>query len=78
MLAEVPVISVAATGLADFVGEHTAATIPFTIAPAQTHLSVPGSTWVEPDAGALADAMRDAFVGNDGQRRKSGSPVPRN
>ena len=63
MLAEVPVIAPASTGLADFVNESTAATIPFRERPAQTHLTVPGSTWMEPDRAALAEAMRQAFDG---------------
>ena len=43
MLAEVPVISVASTGLADFVSLATAAVVGHTMAPADTHLSVAGS-----------------------------------
>ncbi len=69
MLAEVAVITVAATGLADFVDESTAATISFEVTPAMTHLSVPGSTWVEPDAQSLAKEMRAAFDGTDAGAR---------
>ncbi|MGH9079123.1 MAG: glycosyltransferase family 4 protein [Acidimicrobiales bacterium] len=58
MAANVPVISVAYSGLADFVSEQTAVTIPFTIEPAETHLDVPDSEWAEPDREALAVAMR--------------------
>lgn len=56
MLAGLPVISVAATGLADFVSASTAAVIGHTVEPARTHLSVPGSEWVEP---SLADLRRE-------------------
>jgi len=58
MAAGVPVISVAYSGLADFVSEETAVTIPYRIEPAQTHLDVPDSVWAEPDGEALAEAMR--------------------
>jgi glycosyltransferase involved in cell wall biosynthesis len=58
MLAGVPVISVAYSGLADFVSEATAVTIPYRIDRARTHLAVPDSTWAEPDQNALAVAMR--------------------
>jgi glycosyltransferase involved in cell wall biosynthesis len=58
MAAGVPVISVAYSGLADFVSETTAITIPFVVTPAATHVSVPGSTWAEPDRQQLAVEMR--------------------
>jgi glycosyltransferase involved in cell wall biosynthesis len=61
MNASVPVISPASTGLADFVSDSTAWTIPFEATIAQTHLSTPGSMWMEPDGAALATAMRDMF-----------------
>jgi glycosyltransferase involved in cell wall biosynthesis len=57
MVAGVPVISLAYSGLADFVSEKTATTIPFTIEPARTHFNVPDSNWAEPDREALASAM---------------------
>ena len=57
MAAGVPVISVTYSGLGDFVSEQTAVTVPFTVAPSESHLTVPGSEWAEPDAAALADAM---------------------
>ena len=59
MNAGVAVISPASTGLADFVSDATASTIPFQATIAQTHLSIPGSMWMEPDCAALATAMRD-------------------
>src|SRR5664280_2891467 len=49
MAAGVPVISVAHSGLADFVSDETAITIPFTLEPAQTHFDIPDSVWAEPD-----------------------------
>jgi len=61
MNAGVPVIAPASTGLADFVDDTTATTVPFSTSPALTHLSVPGSMWVEPDGNAVATAMRLAY-----------------
>ena len=49
MAAGVPVISVAYSGLADFVSEDTAVTIPYTLEEAQTHLDLDNSVWAEPD-----------------------------
>jgi glycosyltransferase involved in cell wall biosynthesis len=54
MLAGVPVISTAATGLADFVDETTAAVVPHTMQLAGTHLTTGSSCWAEPDVDALA------------------------
>lgn len=64
MLAGVPVISVASTGLADFVSERTAAVIGHRLAPADTHLSVPGSKWAEPDIGDLRRELASAANGD--------------
>jgi glycosyltransferase involved in cell wall biosynthesis len=61
MAAGVPVIATAHSGLADFVSDATATTIPYTIEPAQTHLATPGSTWAEPDVEQLRAAMRHLF-----------------
>lgn len=58
MAAEVPVISLAYSGLAEFVSDDTAVTIPFTIEPAETHLEVSGSVWADPDVDALTRAMK--------------------
>lgn len=58
MRAGVPVIAPAATGMADFVDSDTATVIPHRLVPARTHVSIPGSMWEEPDADALAAAMR--------------------
>jgi glycosyltransferase involved in cell wall biosynthesis len=57
MLAGIPVISVAYSGLADFVSDDTAVCIPFTLGPARTHFDIPRSEWAEPDRGALGEAM---------------------
>jgi len=61
MLARVPVIAPASTGLADFVNDDTALTVPFTPERAGTHLSVPGSQWAEPDESAVGRQMRFVF-----------------
>ncbi|MGI8492831.1 MAG: glycosyltransferase family 4 protein [Acidimicrobiales bacterium] len=58
MAARIPVISVAHSGLSEFVSEDTAVTIPFSTERTRTHLSVPGSTWAAPDRPALQSAMR--------------------
>ncbi len=61
MAAGIPVISVAYSGLADFVSEETAVTIPFTLEPAETHFAIADSVWAEPDRNALALAMQRIF-----------------
>jgi glycosyltransferase involved in cell wall biosynthesis len=58
MAAGVPVISVAHSGLADFVSDETAITIPFTLEPAQTHFDIPDSVWAEPDRDRLTIEMQ--------------------
>ncbi len=65
MLVGTPVISVAYSGLADFVSDETALCIPFTLGPARTHFDIPRSEWAEPDVGALASAMT-ALVADPG------------
>lgn len=57
MAAGVAVISVAYSGLADFVSDRTAVTIPYTLQPAQTHFDLADSVWAEPDAEQLAAEM---------------------
>jgi glycosyltransferase involved in cell wall biosynthesis len=69
MLAGVPVISVAATGLADFVSESTAAVIGHRSATAVSHLSVPGSMWVEPDRGDLVRELKSVALNADRELR---------
>jgi glycosyltransferase involved in cell wall biosynthesis len=69
MLAEVPVIAVAHGGLADFCDDSTVRTVPFTIEPANSHVSVLGSMWAEPDPVVLGDHLRAEFEGADPQRR---------
>jgi glycosyltransferase involved in cell wall biosynthesis len=58
MAAGVPVISLAYSGLADFVSDETAITIPFTLEPAQTHFDIPDSVWAEPDRDRLTVEMQ--------------------
>ena len=65
MAAGVPVIAPASTGLADFVNDDTAFTVPFETAVARSHLSVPGSMWTEPNLEALGVAMRSVFASPD-------------
>ena len=67
MAAGVPVISVAYSGLADFVSEQTAVTVPFTITPAETHLELSDSVWAEPDAEQLAVELK-RMVDSPGER----------
>ena len=79
MAAGVPVIAVAHAGLADFVSEETAVTVPFTLAPAESHFGLAGSMWAEPDRGALAAAMaamaaRPDAPRGDGPRRARPRP----
>ncbi|CAB4888046.1 unannotated protein [freshwater metagenome] len=65
MLARIPVIAPASTGLADFVSDDTALTVPFQMVEARTHLSVAGSMWAEPDAAAVGRQMRAIFSNPD-------------
>jgi glycosyltransferase involved in cell wall biosynthesis len=71
MLAAVPVISTATSGLADFVDESTATVIPSFPVNADTHVSVPGSQWFEPDAMALRSALRSLYLGIEASQRAS-------
>jgi glycosyltransferase involved in cell wall biosynthesis len=59
MLARIPVISTDTSGLADFVNESTAAVIPSVKVAANSHVSVPGSQWFEPDSQTLRTEMRN-------------------
>jgi len=61
MAAGVPVISVAYSGLSDFVTPDTAVTIPFRLEAARTHFEIPGSIWAEPERDRLAEEMRRIF-----------------
>jgi glycosyltransferase involved in cell wall biosynthesis len=65
MLAQVPVITLAYSGLADFISDDTAATIPYRLESAQTHFNVPNSMWAEPDAEQLAVEMRLIYTEPD-------------
>lgn len=62
MLADIPVIATASSGLADFVDESTARTVPFRLEEAKTHLATPTSMWAEPDRGALTEALKAALL----------------
>jgi glycosyltransferase involved in cell wall biosynthesis len=68
MAAGVPVISVAYSGLAEFVSGETASTIPFKLEPAETHFEIPDSVWAEPDRTHLAAQMRAHVEGLDRER----------
>lgn len=74
MLAGLPVVASASAGLADFCTPETAWTIPFREAPAAGSLALPGAVWWEPDAAALAEAMRalasGAAAGETAQRAR--------
>ena len=61
MLASVLTVVVPHSGLADFCSDDTSVTVPYRVERANTHLSVPGSTWAEPDKVALASALRHVF-----------------
>ena len=66
MAAGVPVISVAYSGLADFVSEETAVTIPYTLEQAQTHLDLENSIWAEPDGDMLTLELQRMVDDADG------------
>jgi len=59
MLAEVPVITVAHSGLLEFSSDDTALIVRHRIEPANTHLTVAGSMWAEPDVEHLAERLRE-------------------
>ncbi|MEZ5225005.1 MAG: glycosyltransferase [Ilumatobacteraceae bacterium] len=69
MAARVPVISVDSSGLADFVDDRTAAVIGHHLAPARSHVSVPGSMWSEPHVDDLRREMRACADGSDASLR---------
>ncbi len=58
MAAQIPVISIEYSGLADFVSDETAITIPYRLEQATSHFDLAGSTWAEPDQEHLALEMR--------------------
>jgi hypothetical protein len=68
MLAKVPVISTASSGLADFVDESTATVIPSVLTTAHSHVAIPGSQWFEPDLFAVRSAMRSLYSGADSEQ----------
>jgi glycosyltransferase involved in cell wall biosynthesis len=61
MAAGVPVISLAYSGLADFVSDATATIISYELEPARTHLELPGSMWAEPNREQLEREIRRMF-----------------
>jgi glycosyltransferase involved in cell wall biosynthesis len=61
MLARVPVISTATSGLADFVDSSTAAVIPSERTCATSHLSTNGSEWFEPSGEVLQHELRKLY-----------------
>jgi glycosyltransferase involved in cell wall biosynthesis len=69
MLARVPVISTATSGLADFVDSSTAAVIPSELTSATSHLSIIGSEWFAPDSEALQHELRKLYEGSDAEVR---------
>ena len=69
MLARVPVISTASSGLADFVDESTATVIPSVRTKADSHVSIPGSQWFEPDESVVRAALRSLYSGNNSEER---------
>jgi glycosyltransferase involved in cell wall biosynthesis len=71
MLAKVPVISTASSGLADFVDESTASVIPSVLTKADSHVSIPGSQWYEPDELAVRAAIRSLYSGTNSEERIS-------
>jgi glycosyltransferase involved in cell wall biosynthesis len=69
MLARVPVISTATSGLADFVDSSTAAVIPSERTSAASHVSITGSEWFEPDTQTLQLELRKLYKGSDVEAR---------
>jgi glycosyltransferase involved in cell wall biosynthesis len=62
MLYGLPVITTGWSGQVDFCTPETAWLIDFTFAPAETHFGLFNSVWAEPDAGHLAQLMRDVYA----------------
>jgi glycosyltransferase involved in cell wall biosynthesis len=71
MLAGVPVISVASTGLGDFVNDETAAVVGHRMAAAASHVSVPGSEWAEPSLEDLRRELAAAARDDEPDRRSA-------
>ena len=69
MLARVPVISTATSGLADFVDNSTAAVIPSERTFAASHVSITGSEWFEPNREALKRELRSLYEGSNADVR---------
>ena len=69
MLARVPVISTATSGLADFVDDSTAAVILSERTFAASHVSIPESEWFEPNRKALKRELRSLYEGSNADVR---------
>ena len=69
MLARIPVISTATSGLADFVDSSTAAVVPSELTSAASHVSITGSEWFEPSSEALQHELRKMYEGSDAELR---------
>ena len=69
MLARVPVISTATSGLADFVDDSTAAVILSERTFAASHVSIPESEWFEPNRKALKRDLRSLYEGSNADVR---------
>ena len=70
MLSGLPVITTGWSGQLDFCTPDTAWLVDFSFAPAQTHFSLFGSMWAEPDQGHLGRTMREVFEATPAQRRQ--------
>lgn len=70
MLARVPVISTATSGLADFVNDSTAAVVPSVAGQSGSHVAIPGSKWFEPDETTLKNEMRALVTGHNSELRR--------
>lgn len=61
MLARLPVIVSPNTGMADFCNEDTAALVPYTMEPAQSHLTEGAAYWARPDEDILRQRMQEFY-----------------
>lgn len=63
------VITTAWGGQRAFCTDETAWLVNYRFVPAQSHLSVPGSAWAEPDPGHVAQRLREVFQASEAERR---------
>jgi glycosyltransferase involved in cell wall biosynthesis len=66
-----PVITTAFGGQTDFCTPETAWLCDYAFAPAQSHLEVPGSVWVEPDIASLVEALRGCYADANARTTKA-------